>query len=101
MANEMKVDFVTFNKVVEDTINDSIENDPVVKQCYEDQGGCFKNIIIPSVINSNDKLRTMISMLASQAVIYDKLLNNIAQYGDKNLIDKCNSDINSVFACEE
>ena len=47
------------------------------------------------------KIASMIGMLASQAVIYDKLLNNIAQYGDKNLIDKCNSDINSVFACEE
>lgn len=97
MDNEMKVDFTSFDKAVEDIINDAIENDPMIKQCYDDEGGCFKNIIVPSIINSNDKLRTMIGMLASQAVIYDKLLNNIAQYGDKELIKKCNDDINNVF----
>lgn len=101
MDNEIKVNFTTFNKVVEDTVNDAIENDPIIKQCYEDQGGCFKNIIVPGIMDSDDKLRTMISMLASQAIIYDKLLNNIAQYGDKELIAKCNSDINNVFACDE
>ena len=101
MKNGIEINYITFNKVVEDIINDSIENDPIVKECYEDQGGCFKNIIIPSIINSDDKLRTMINMLASQSAIYDKLLNNIAQFGNQELIRICKNDVDSIFSCEE
>lgn len=97
MDNKTKAELDALDKAVEDLIENAIENDPIIKQCYEDQGGCFKNIIVPSILNSESKIASMICMLASQAVIYDKLLNNIAQYGDKELIQKCNNDINAVF----
>ena len=51
--------------------------------------------------NSDNKLITMIEMLASQSVIYDKLLNNIAQFGNPELIKKCSEDIKSVFSGNE
>jgi hypothetical protein len=97
MDNKTKAELDALDKAVEDVINNAIENDPIIKQCYEDQGGCFKNIIVPSIMNSESKIASMIAMLASQAIIYDKLLNNIAQYGDKELIKKCNDDITKVF----
>ena len=97
MDDKTRAELDALDKIVEDTLNNAIENDPLIKQCYEDQGGCFKNIIVPSIMNSESRIASMICMLASQAVIYDKLLNNIAQYGDKELIKKCNDDINNVF----
>lgn len=86
------------NKIME-----IIENDPVVKQIYENNGGCFKNVIVPRLMecNEDNELETTIMMLAMQTAIYDTLLDNIAQYGSKDLIKKCNTDIDNLFKLEE
>lgn len=84
--------------VLKDKITDIIKNDPVVKQIYENNGGCFKNVVVPSIMNAEDNevLETVIMMLATQSKFYDALIDNISQFGNKELIKKCNDDINSI-----
>jgi len=89
-----------YTSAIKERIKFILEEDPEVKQVYDNNEGCFKNIIIPSIMDSDNEIHTMISILAAQAVMYDRLLNNIAQYGDKELIKKCNEDIHNVFAQE-
>ena len=88
---------------IKEQIIDFIENDKITKAIYENNEGCFKNIVVPRIKETEDDkvLETVISMLAVQTTIYDSLLNNIAQFGDKVLIDKCNNDINNIFTLEE
>ena len=81
-------------------IKSIIENDPDIKQIYENDAGCFKNIIVPIILEADDVDTAILGLLASQASVYDKLLNNIAQYGSKELIEKCTNDINNVFSQE-
>ena len=80
-----------------------IENDEITKSIYENNEGCFKNIVVPTIkkVEKDMVLETVIGMLAIQTAIYDSLLNNIAQFGNKELINKCNSDINNIFTLEE
>ena len=79
-------------------IKETIKTDPMIKSIYENGDNCFRNIVIPTIMNSPDNtLETIIAILANQSLIYDKLLNNIAKYGSKELMQKCSEDINSVF----
>lgn len=88
---------------MKDMIMKIIETNPAAKRAYEDNEGCFRNIIVPRLIecDSDSILEFMISMLATQSSIYDTILNNIAQLGDKELIKKCNDDIQKIFSSEE
>ena len=86
------------NKIIE-----IIENNPVIKQIYENNEGCFKNVIVSRIKESDDDkvLEDVMEMLALQCELYDTLLNNIAKFGSKELIKKCNEDINNIFASED
>ena len=88
---------------IKEQILNFIENDRITKAIHENDEGCFKNIVVPKIKESDDDnvLEIVISMLAMQTAIYDSLLNNIAQFGNKELINKCNSDINNIFTLEE
>ena len=80
-----------------------IENDPIIKQIYENDNSCFKNILVPRLIecDSDNILEVMLCMIASQSALYDALINNIAQFGDKELIKKCNDSIQKILSSEE
>ena len=88
---------------IKEQIMEIIENSPVAEEIIKDNEGCFKNIILPAITQSNNDvlLDTVISMLIMQTAIYDALLNNIAQFSSKELVDKCNSDINNILALKE
>ena len=86
-------------------ILDIIKNDPDIKKAYEDKESCFCMAIDPILqdksISDDNLLNTLLLVMASQCKIYDRLLNNIAKYGDKSLINECNKDIRDVFNIDE
>ena len=88
---------------IKEQIIDFIEKDSVLKDIYENNESCFKNIVFPRIKESDDDkvLETVIYMLAMQCEIYDVLLNNIAQFGNKELIIKSNNDINNIITLED
>ena len=88
---------------IKEQIIDFIEKDSVLKGIYENNESCFKNIVFPRIKESDDDkvLETVIYMLAMQCEIYDVLLNNIAQFGNKELIIKSNNDINNIITLED
>lgn len=81
-----------------------IKNDPEINSAYEDKESCFRMVIDPILqdkLADDDKLlNTLLIVMASQCKIYDKLLNNIAKYGDRVLIDICNKDIQNIFSID-
>lgn len=86
---------------IKEQIKVIIENDPTTKEIYENDGGCFKNIVMEDIINENDDqliLIRMVTRLAMLSEIYDRLLDNMAQFGNEELIQKCQSDICTVFS---
>jgi len=88
---------------IKDKINTLIENDPIVKEIYDKNDGCFRNVVMPCIMNTNNDNETLvitINSLASLSKICDALLNNVAQFGTKELIDKCNYDIQSILSEE-
>lgn len=80
-----------------------IKTEPIVKENYENNGGCFKNIIMPVIENSNDDgiLYDLITMLSLQCSLYDAVLNNIAQFGSEELARKCKEDISRIASFNE
>lgn len=84
---------------MEEKIMEIIESDSLMKQIYEDNEGCFRNIIASTLIkcNEDDVLKIAINMLAVQCKLYDILLNNIAVLGSKELIEKSHNDMNNIF----
>jgi hypothetical protein len=89
---------------VKEKIEKIIKEDPMVKEIYENNEGCFKNIVIDSIIkncdNDDKAFEFMIFMLATLSNLYDVLLDDISTLGDDKLIKKCNEDINSIILSE-
>ena len=83
-----------------DKIMTIIMSEDVTKDIFNDKDGCFGNIAVNTLMecNNDNVLETSIHMLAMQCKLYDTLINNIAKYGSKELIEKCNNDINSVLS---
>ena len=88
---------------VKEQIKQIIETDDNIKNIYNNNDGSFRNVIMPAIENSHDDntLKDLINILAMQCLMYDTLLENIAQLGDKVLIKKCRHDINNLFTLEE
>ena len=85
-------------------IMEIIEKDPIAKEIYENNSDCFENVVLHEIEkydNEDKAFEHIIFMLLSLSALYDKLLNNIAQYGNKELIEKCASDINSIYTIKE
>ena len=84
---------------IKEQIMEIIENYSNIKEISEDNKECFKNIVLPAINNAKeeDVLYTVIMMLITQTAIYDSILNNIAQFGSRELIEKCNKDINNII----
>lgn len=82
-----------------DKIMTIIMNDPVTEEIFQETGGCFRNIVCNTLMecNNDNVLETSISMLAIQCKLYDIVLNNIAQFGNEELIKKCRNGINAIF----
>lgn len=87
---------------IKEKIKKIIEDESIVKDIYEN-GGCFKNIIIPVIENSNDDelLYDLITITALQCQLYDTVLDNIAQLGSEELIKKCRADLSSMISDSE
>ena len=85
------------NKILE-----IINTNPTVKEIYENEG-CFKNIVVPQIKESDDEktLELIMVMLAYQCELYDSLINNIGIFGNKELIKKCSEDINKLSSDNE
>lgn len=86
---------------IKEQIKVIIENEPTVKEIYENNDGCFKNIVMEGITNEDDDQLILIRMvirLAMLSEMYDRLLDNIAQFGNTELIQKCQSDICTVFS---
>lgn len=88
---------------IREYITKMIETNPIVKDIYENSGGCFKHIVLPRIMASDDDhiIEELIIMLATQSAVYDVMLNNIAQFGNQELIKKCSEDINKIYSSEE
>lgn len=80
-------------------IKEIIENEPTVKEIYNDENGNFRNVVAPAIMNADDSdiLSTTIIMLATQCKAYDILLENISQLGNEELIKKCKNDITKFY----
>lgn len=87
---------------IKEQIMEIIENSDYIKFINDTYSGCFKNVVLPTIIESDDDtiLSNLLFMLASQSAIYDKLLDNIYQSGDKELIEKCREGIKNIFLSE-
>ena len=86
---------------IKEQIKVIIENEPTVKEIYENNDGCFKNIVMEGITNEDDDQLILIRMvirLAMLSEMYDRLLDNMAQFGNEELIQKCQSDICTVFS---
>lgn len=88
---------------LKDEVMSIIKNNDILNEIYEDKTGCFRNITIQNIDFSNnaDMIVSMIEMLAIQSKIYDTLLNDIAEFGDQNLLNKCRKDIMKILSVEE
>ena len=61
---------------------------------------CFKSTVLPALEHcesEEESLRTLITMIILQSEVFDTLLNNIALLGNKELIEKCNTDVHNIF----
>lgn len=77
--------------------------DSIIKDEHDEISGCFKNIVLPSIMETNDDDETLIIIINSLlclSEIYDSLLDNIAKFGSQELIKKCGSDIQNIFQSE-
>ena len=83
---------------IKEQIKSIIETDEFVNGVYGNDG-CFKNIIVPLIMDCNDDelLSNLINIIAWKSQMYDNLINNIALYGSKELIDKCNVSLKEII----
>ena len=92
----------TMSNVIEQ-VKEIIEYDETVK-ALTNENGCFKNIVIPileEATTNHSVLKLLITTLAHQCALYDTLINNISQFGSKELIEKCKKDITEILNMEE
>lgn len=84
---------------IKEKIEEIIKTEPIVKEIY-DENGSFKNVIMPVIENSDDNtlLYDLITMLALQCSLYDTVLDNIAKFGNEELIKKCREDLNNIVS---
>ena len=87
---------------IKEKIEEIIKVEPIVKGIYENDSGSFKNVIVPVIENSDDNaiLYDLITMLALQCSLYDTVLDNIAKFGNKELIEKCREDLKTIVQIE-
>lgn len=86
-----------------DKIMTIIMSNPITEKIYHENNSCFSSIAANTLMECNDDnvLETSIHMLAMQCKLYDTVLNNIAQFGSKELIEKCREDVNNILSVED
>ena len=82
-----------------DKIMEIIMSNPLTEKIYHEKNNCFSSIVANTLMecNNDNVLETSINMLALQCKLYDIVLNNIAQFGSKELIEKCRNDVNNIL----
>lgn len=80
-----------------------INSDSLVSEIYKSNGG-FKNVIYPVIKDTEDDdqvLYSLITMLALQSTIYDGVLDVVAEFGNKELTEKCRNVVMDITGVNE